>query len=981
MSSQIFSTSPGRTSTPNERHIRNAYAAIIILIAAIIPTAGLFGYFGYVNQQWQPLVIVGVLLVVLFVDIGLSALIQRGRSNLAMIILMANFNIVVLTTVLLIEGLGTVIAVATILIIISISSLTLPPRYALPGVLAAATAGLGLFLLDASYPGQRLAVPQIEFYAPYITALLGVGFIGLGMGEFNRLSLRMKIALGILATGAVTVGVLVAFGVNRSNIITSYLLQQYKTSNTDSVKKQVAKQAKSSAEQTNALFAMLVKDINIISDYRAALEERKEIFSQGTYWDAKTRLVQLPGGQYGNAATDPASIFIPSTIGLNEAILADLSTTAYFDFYALNYLKSHPEVVSVYFISSSGATTYYPNIDLANNVPPDFDPRTQPFYTISDPVASSGREPHWVKAYQDPAGQGLLVTLSSPVYLKDNFLGVMGIDIQLEYFSKQIANTQIGASGYAFLVDQEGHILFMPPQGYALFGMQAENIAVNESPKQSIIGKGSVDLQKAVTRMINSLAGIESIPVNNENLYVAFAPLATPNYRLGIIVPEKEFTADIIASEIEIQKQIQNTLQGVTIILFALFIGAVVISLVMGQVITTPLILLTKTVETISKGNLAARANINIEAGDETGVLARAFNAMAERLSKNLATLEERVTERTNELKAANEGNARRASQFESVAHVARTISSTQTLDTLLPQITETISAEFNFYHVGIFLLDNRREFAILVAANSEGGQRMLARNHRLQVGATGIVGYVTNVGQPRVALDVGLDAEYFNNPDLPNTHSEIALPLRIGADIFGALDVQSTEPNAFLQEDISILSTLADQVSVAIQNARSYQQSSAALLQAENASYQLSGQQWKRFLSNKIVEGYYFDGIETKTIKTSDKNRPHNLAIPLTLRGSQIGLIKLSALDPNREWTDDEISMIQTAAERTALALENARLLLESQKRASKERTIGEISAKIGRLTNLESILQTAVQELGNTLPGVDVAVQFTKE
>jgi GAF domain-containing protein len=360
--------------------------------------------------------------------------------------------------------------------------------------------------------------------------------------------------------------------------------------------------------------------------------------------------------------------------------------------------------------------------------------------------------------------------------------------------------------------------------------------------------------------------------------------------------------------------------------------------------------------------------------------IAKTNNAVDQLETLNLE-LEQRVSDRTQELERVNQGNIRRNVQFESIARVARIISSTQSIETLLSQITETISDQFGFYHIGIFLLDNSREYAVLVAANSAGGQRMLERNHRLSVGGTSIVGFVTDYGQPRVALDVGLDAVYFNNPDLPQTHSEIALPLRIGADVFGALDVQSTETNAFSQDDVSVLSTLADQVSIAIQNARSYQQSREALLQAEAASKQMGEQQWTQFLNIQPVEGYYFDGVETKNLSAFDKERSHSLAIPLTLRGTRIGTIKLSSPDSDRTWTEDEIAIAQATAERTSLALESARLLQEAQKRATKERTIGKISAKIGNLVNLENIVQTAIQELGNTLPGTEVAVQFTTD
>jgi len=257
----------------------------------------------------------------------------------------------------------------------------------------------------------------------------------------------------------------------------------------------------------------------------------------------------------------------------------------------------------------------------------------------------------------------------------------------------------------------------------------------------------------------------------------------------------------------------------------------------------------------------------------------------------------------------------------------------------------------------------------------------MLEGNHRLRIGGTGIVGFVTNTGQPRIALDVGQDSAYFNNPDLPDTHSEIALPLRVGIDIFGALDVQSTETNAFSQEDISILSILADQVSIAIQNTRSYQQIQEALAQAEVASMQMSNQQWQQFLSQEPVEGYYFDGVNATKLKPSDRQRAHSLAVPLIWRGTHIGTLKLSTTDPHRAWTDDEIDIAHAAAERTSIALENARLLQEAQKRAAKERTISEISAKIGSLNNLENLLQTTIQELGNTLPNTDIAIQISTE
>ncbi|MFT3894800.1 MAG: GAF domain-containing protein [Anaerolineales bacterium] len=187
-------------------------------------------------------------------------------------------------------------------------------------------------------------------------------------------------------------------------------------------------------------------------------------------------------------------------------------------------------------------------------------------------------------------------------------------------------------------------------------------------------------------------------------------------------------------------------------------------------------------------------------------------------------SLETRVTDRTAELELANQRNEKRARQFEAIAQVARATTANENLDTLLPRLTVLISNQFGFYHTGIFLLDKERKYAVLRAANSTGGKRMLERTHKLLIGQSGIVGFVSATGNPRIALDVGTDAVFFNNPDLPDTRSELALPIRIVQDIVGVLDVQSAEANAFQEEDIEVLSTLADQVAIAIQNARSFE-------------------------------------------------------------------------------------------------------------------------------------------------------------
>jgi GAF domain-containing protein len=166
----------------------------------------------------------------------------------------------------------------------------------------------------------------------------------------------------------------------------------------------------------------------------------------------------------------------------------------------------------------------------------------------------------------------------------------------------------------------------------------------------------------------------------------------------------------------------------------------------------------------------------------------------------------------------------RRALQLATASEVARDATSILNVEELLNHTVELISARFAFYHAGIFLFDEEGEYAVLKAASSEGGHRMLGRGHKLKIGEEGIVGYVAANGQPSVALDVGESKRHFSNPDLPDTRSEIALPIRYHGQLIGVLDVQSTVSGAFTREDATVLQTMADHLGVAIQNAYLYQ-------------------------------------------------------------------------------------------------------------------------------------------------------------
>jgi GAF domain-containing protein len=365
-------------------------------------------------------------------------------------------------------------------------------------------------------------------------------------------------------------------------------------------------------------------------------------------------------------------------------------------------------------------------------------------------------------------------------------------------------------------------------------------------------------------------------------------------------------------------------------------------------------------------------------------------------------TLEQRVLERTTDLEDANQRNEQRAKQFEAIAMVGNAILSMRSLAELLPKIAGLISNQFGYYHVGIFLNDVNNINAVLSAANSEGGKRMILRGHQLKIGEQGIVGHAISLGQARIALDIGKDAVYFGNPELPDTRSEIALPLKVGDTVVGALDVQSTEVSAFSEEETSVLSLLADQVSMAIESARLFDQSRKSLAESEALYRQYLRQAWNRLPKEQNLAGFRYNVRGASPIETQQHVNPVYgseegtgefrgpcISVPLAIRGETIGTLSVQVPD-EKNINESQMDLINAVAERVALSAENARLFEETTRRAERERVVSDITVKI-RSTNdpglmvkiaLEELKQalgaTKVQLVPHTLQKSDIKQQF---
>jgi GAF domain-containing protein len=318
---------------------------------------------------------------------------------------------------------------------------------------------------------------------------------------------------------------------------------------------------------------------------------------------------------------------------------------------------------------------------------------------------------------------------------------------------------------------------------------------------------------------------------------------------------------------------------------------------------------------------------------------------------------------------------------LEAASLITKSTTEVTRLQEMLDQIVSTISRQFGFYHVGLFLVEESGQWAILEAASSAGGRAMIDRYHRLEVGKQGIVGFVTGIGQPRISQDIQLDRIHSVTPELPETRSEMALPLKTRGEIFGALDIQHNEPDAFSEEDISALQTLVDQIAQAVENQRLHEQVQDSLEEMQRVYGDYSQKAWAETRKQKEITAYKFsDGALTPVLNTDTTIEADNkVEIPIVVRGHQIGLVEIAREDPLAEWTDEEQELLLNLSDQLGIALDSARLFNETQLRATTEQIIGNINAEIMESLEINSILRTTVEKIRDTLDLPEVSIKMT--
>lgn len=359
---------------------------------------------------------------------------------------------------------------------------------------------------------------------------------------------------------------------------------------------------------------------------------------------------------------------------------------------------------------------------------------------------------------------------------------------------------------------------------------------------------------------------------------------------------------------------------------------------------------------------------ISILAVTSFSALINSLKSSLEKANELTAGLEEdRV-----KLQRRTQALERRELQIRTAAEISRAINVQLDTEAILEQVVNLVKKRFKLYYVGVFMLDERGQFATLRVGTGEAGQEMVEDGHKLAVGGSSMIGWATAHRQARIALDIGEEAVRFENPYLPLTRSELALPIISEDRVLGAMTIQSTQPEAFDEDDIIVLQGIADSLATAIDNARLLRQTQESLRQIQALHRQYLSESWEDVTRRKPSLSY----THKKEDVPAEADLGETVEVPITLRGQVLGTITVERGE--EEWSQEDKAFLESIGAQAALALENTRLVEETQQSALFNRTVADVTNRIWQSTDIDTILRTSLRELSQILQASDGFIQL---
>jgi PAS domain S-box-containing protein len=505
----------------------------------------------------------------------------------------------------------------------------------------------------------------------------------------------------------------------------------------------------------------------------------------------------------------------------------------------------------------------------------------------------------------------MMASFVVPIVVNGKFYGITGVDAPITFVQTIVDNVN--------LYDGQAEAVLLTDTG-TLIAVHKKPELSNQPAEQ--IYSDFADIQPRIA------AGETFISLSPDGQYLrVFSPIDVgdvgTHWSFSLVIPFSAVTTPATLSAV------REGVIGFVLVLLSLFI----LWYLTGQIVR-PIVDLTSVAETITQGNLNATADV--QSLNETGTLARAFNAMTSQLRETFANLEQRIADRTRNLELA--------------AEVGRTVSQVRSLDVMLTDAAELIQKQFDLYYVQVYLTNPSQTYLILKAGTGAVGKELLERSHRLPLNTNSLNGRAA-VERRSVVISNTLKSITFKpNPLLPNTRSEMAVPLIVGDKVVGVLDMQSVQENALNEDTLPAFEALAGQIAIAIQNSNFLAETQQARAEVEAQARRLVRSNWEEYMDG-IHEpertGFMFE--KDQVIHLSDTEEVHPaeenaLVVPISITGESLGslIVEMEGQTANARSND----LIEAVARQVSQQIESLRLL-ES---AERYRTEAEQAAR--RLT-----------------------------